>query len=69
MTSFDWGVLTASLASGLGVGVIAMTALRRRRTRRCSEYTQVGPGSRRRRIDVVAIDEGAARARERERNA
>ena len=34
MTSFDWSVLTASLAGGLGVGVIAMTALRRHRTRR-----------------------------------
>ncbi len=69
MTSFDWSVLTATLASGLGVGVIAMTALRRHRTRRRTEYAQVGPGSRRRRIDVVAIDEDAARALERERNA
>ncbi len=69
MTSFDWSVLTASLAGGLGVGVIAMTARRRHRTRRRAEYAQVGPVSRRRRIDVVAIDEGAARARERERNA
>jgi hypothetical protein len=69
MTNFDWNLLTASLAGGLGVSVIAMTALRRHRTRRRTEDPQVGPGSRRRRIDVVAIDEGAARARERERNA
>ena len=69
MTSFDWSLLTASLAGGLGVGVIAMTALRRHRTRRRTEDPQVDPGSRRRRIDVVAIDEGATRARERERNA
>jgi uncharacterized membrane protein len=69
MTSFDWSVLTASLAGGLGVGLIAMTALRRHRTRRRTGYAQVGPETRRRRIDVVAIDEGAARARERERNA
>ena len=69
MTSFDWSVLTASLAGGLGMSVIAMTALRRHRTRRRTEDPHVGPGSRRRRIDVVAIDEGTAHARERERNA
>ena len=69
MTSFDWCVLTASLAGGLGVGVIAMTALRRHRTQRRTEDPHVGPRSRRRRIDVVAIDESTARARERERNA
>lgn len=61
MTSFDWSVLTASLAGGLGMSVIAMTALRRHRTRRRTEDPHVGPGSRRRRIDVVAIDEGATR--------
>jgi hypothetical protein len=68
MTGFDWSVLTASLAGGLGVGVVAMTALRRRRTRRRAEYAQV-PGSGRRRIDVVAIDERAAGIRKRERDA
>jgi hypothetical protein len=68
MTSFDWSVLTASLAGGLGIGVIAMTALRRHRTRRSGEYAQV-PGNGRRRIDVVAIDERAASAWKRERNA
>jgi hypothetical protein len=52
MTSFNWGVLTASLAGGLGVGLIAITALRRRTVRRHAELAQVGPRSRRRRIDV-----------------
>jgi hypothetical protein len=52
MTSFNWSVLTASLASGRGVGLIAITALRRRTVRRHAELAQVGPRSRRRRIDV-----------------
>ena len=69
MTSFDWSVLTATLAGGLGISVVAMTARRRHRTRRRTEDPHVGPGSRRRRIDVVAIDEGAEHAWERERNA
>jgi small neutral amino acid transporter SnatA (MarC family) len=65
MTSFNWSVLTASLAGGLGVGLIAFTALRRRTVRRHAELAQVGPRSRRRRIDVVAIDEAAGRSLER----
>jgi hypothetical protein len=57
MTSFDWSVLTASFAGGLGVGLIAMTVLRRRRTRRRAEYAQIGSESGRRRIEVVAISD------------
>ena len=65
MTSFDWSVLTATLAGGLGISVVAMTARRRHRTRRRTEDPHVGPVSRRRRIDVVAIDESAGRSLER----
>jgi hypothetical protein len=57
MTSFDWSVLTTGLAAGLGVGLIAITAVRRRRTRRRAEYAQVGSESGRRRIEVVAIND------------
>lgn len=57
MTSFDWSVLTAGLAGGLGVGLIAMAALHRRRTRPSGERAQIGPESPRRRIEVVAITE------------
>ena len=39
MTGFDWDVL----AAGLGVGVIAMTALRLRRTRRRAQFAQADP--------------------------
>ena len=69
MTGFDWDVLAVGLAAGLGVGVIAMTALRLRRTRRRAQFAQADPGNKRRRIDVVANDEGAERSPERERNA
>jgi hypothetical protein len=57
MTSFDWSVLSASLAGGLGVGFLAITALRRHKTRRHPEPVPVGSGSRRRRIEVVAIND------------
>jgi hypothetical protein len=57
MTSFDWSVLTTGLAAGLGVGLIAITAVRRRRTRRRAEYVQVGSETGRRRIEIVAINE------------
>jgi hypothetical protein len=57
MTSFDWSVLTTGLAASLGVGVIAITAVRRRRTPRRAEYAQVGSESGRRRIEVVAIND------------
>jgi hypothetical protein len=57
MTSFDWSVLTTGLAAGLGVGLIAITAVRRRRTRRRAEYAQVGSESGPRRIEVVAIND------------
>ena len=64
MTSFDLSVLTASLVGGVGIAVIATTALRRHRARRNAEYPRV-PRNERRRIDVVAIDEQAASVRER----
>jgi hypothetical protein len=67
MTGFDWEVLVVGLAAGLGVGLIALTAIRRRRRR--AQLAQADSGIRRRRIDVVAIDEDAERSPERERNA
>jgi hypothetical protein len=67
MTGFDWEVLVVGLAAGLGVGLIALTAIRRRRRR--AQLAQADPGNKRRRIDVVAIDEDAERSPERERNA
>ena len=68
MTSFDWDVLAVGLAAGLGVGLIALTALRLRRTRRRAHLAQADPGNTRRRIDVVAIDEDAEHSPEQERN-
>jgi hypothetical protein len=65
MTRFDWSVLTASLAGALGVGLVVMTALRRRSARRQAELARAQ--SRRRRIDVVAIDEAAGRSLEQEK--
>ena len=59
MTTFHWSVLTATVAGGLGVGVIAMTALRRRAARRRAVLAELGRRCRRRRINVVAIDEVA----------
>jgi hypothetical protein len=56
MTSFDWSVLTAGLAGGLAVGLIAMTAVRRRGMRRRADYADAGSESGRRRIEVVAIN-------------
>jgi hypothetical protein len=67
MTGFDWEVQVVGLAAGLGVGLIALTAIRRRRRR--AQLAQADSGIRRRRIDVVAIDEDAERSPERERNA
>ena len=69
MTGFDWNVLAVGLAAGLGVGLIAMTALRLRRTRRRAQLAQAEPRTKRRRIDVVAIDEDAEHSPEQERNA
>jgi hypothetical protein len=69
MTSFDWDVLAVGLATGLGAAFIALTALRRRSARWRAQLAQAGPGNKRRRIDVVAIDEDAERSPERERNA
>jgi hypothetical protein len=69
MTSFDWDVLAVGLAVGLGVGLIALMAIRRRNARRRAQLAQVDAGSKRRRIDVVAIDEDAEHSSEQERNA
>jgi hypothetical protein len=69
MTSFDRDVLAVGLAAALGVGLIAMTALRRRSARRRARLAQADPGNTRRRIDVVAIDEDAEHSPEQERNA
>jgi hypothetical protein len=69
MTGFDWDVLAAGLAAALGVGLIALTAIRRRRTRQRAQLAQTDPGTKRRRIDVVAIDEDAEHSPEQERNA
>jgi hypothetical protein len=57
MTTFEWSVLGVSLAGGLGLGVAAMTALPRWIARRHAELAAPERQSRRRRIDVVAIDE------------
>jgi hypothetical protein len=65
MTSFDWSVLTAGLAAGLGVAWVARTGLRRRGARRDA---QVNPGRARRRIDVVAIKHSAGPRSEHEHN-
>jgi hypothetical protein len=67
MTSFDWSVLTASLAGGLGAALIAMTALRRRTAKRQAGLAKLGPRGTRRRIDVVAIDEASGRSLEQEK--
>jgi hypothetical protein len=69
MAGFDWDVLGVGLAAALGVGLIALTAIRRRRTRRRTQLAQADPGTKRRRIDVVAIDEDAEHSPEQERNA
>jgi len=61
MTSFGWEALAIGLATALGMGFIAVTALGRRRMRRRAKSTH-GLGSGRRRIDVVAIDESVVGA-------
>jgi hypothetical protein len=69
MTSFGWDVLAVGLAAVLGVCFVAVTALGRRRSRHPAEPAYVGPGRRRRRIDVVAIDGGVERSPEQEPDA
>ena len=69
MTGFDWNVLAVGLVAGLGVGFIAMTALCLRGTRRGAQLVQADPANKRRRIDVVAIDDDVERSPEQERNA
>jgi hypothetical protein len=69
MTSFDWDVLAVGLAAGLVLGLAAVTALRLRTSRRQAQLVDIGSATKRRRIDVVAINEGVERSPERERNA
>ena len=69
MTGFDWDVLAVGLAAGLGVGLIALIAIRRRSARRRVQLAQADLGNKRRRIDVVAIDEDAEHSPKQERNA
>jgi hypothetical protein len=68
MTSFDWDVLRVGLAAGLGLGLTAVTARRLRTTRRRAQLADVGSATKRRRIDVVAIDKGAERSRSENEN-
>jgi hypothetical protein len=69
MTSFDWDVLAVGLAAGLGLSLAAVTALRLLTTRRRAQMVDIDSATNRRRIDVVAIDEGVERSPERQRNA
>lgn len=69
MSGFDWDVLAVGLAAGLGVGLIALIAIRRRSARRRAQFAQADLRTKRRRIDVVAIDEDAEHSPEQERNA
>jgi hypothetical protein len=69
MTGFDWDVLAVGPAAGLGVGLIALIAIRRRSARRRAQLAQADLGTKRRRIDVVALDEDAEHSPEQERNA
>jgi hypothetical protein len=69
MTGFDWDVLAVGLAAGLGLSLAAVTALRLLTTRRRAQMVDIDSATNRRRIDVVAIDEGVERSPERQRNA
>ncbi len=67
MDGFNWNLLAAGSA-GVATGLIALVAWSRRRTRRRPAPDPVAVvGEPRRRIDVVAIDEGTASARKQER--
>ena len=62
MYSFD-GIGVAAASAGVGIGLAALIALRRRKTvRRAAPEPAVVVSEPRRRIDVVAIDEGAPSA-------
>jgi hypothetical protein len=62
MYGFD-GIGVAAASAGVGIGLAALIALRRRKTvRRAAPEPVAVVGEPRRRIDVVAIDEGAASA-------
>jgi CHASE2 domain-containing sensor protein len=53
------GLPAVGLAAGVGAVVTVLTTLRRRAARVRDEHAQIRPEARRRRIDVVAIDEAA----------
>lgn len=60
MDGFDWNVFAAG-AAGVAIALLAVVALSRRRTRRRAASNAVAVVSEpKRRIDLVAIDEGAA---------
>ncbi len=66
MAVSDWNLLAAGSAA-VGIGLVAVIAFSRRRTRRRAALASAAVESEpRRRIDVVAIDQGAARAPKRE---
>jgi len=67
MYGFDWNGVAAASA-GVGIGLAAVIAFNRRRAgRRAAADTVAVVSEPRRRIDVVAIDEGAACAPRREK--
>jgi hypothetical protein len=63
MTGLGWEALAVGLAGALAAGLIAVTALGRRRTRHRAGPAH-GLGSGRRRIDVVPIDGASGRSLE-----
>ena len=67
MAGFDWNLWAAG-AAGIAIGLCALAALTRRKTsRRAALQARAAVGNPKRRIDVVAIDEGTASAGKRER--
>jgi hypothetical protein len=67
MYGFDWNGVAAASA-GVGIALAAVIAFKRRRTGCPRAPDAVAAASEpRRRIDVVAIDEGAARGPEQEK--
>jgi hypothetical protein len=67
MGGFDWNLWGAA-AAAIAIGLCALGALSRRKTRRRTDLEALAAiGSSKRRIDVVAIDEGTASARKHER--
>jgi hypothetical protein len=67
MDGFDW-ILWAAGVAGITARLCALAALSRRKTRRRTDREALAAISNsKRRIDVVAIDEGTVSARKRER--